>query len=109
MAGFWKLILSSLFFEEKYLWKLICLCCTGLLLVQIFLNFFFVKPTVTSVERTNLSKINFPDIIVCFEDGFDKEKLDYYGYPDSYRYFLGQSKDNFIGWSGIENEDSFRK
>ena len=104
-----RVIFSALFLEEKYFLKIVCFCCTGLLLVQVFHSFFIDKPTVSSVEKTNLSRIYFPDVIVCFEEGFDEEKLKQYGYADSFRYYLGFHPDKFIGWSGRNNEDPHRQ
>ena len=117
---FWNIILVcqqrvgqvflSFFVDEKYFWKIICLCCTGWLLLQVIVDFFIVKPTFSAVENSKLSQIYFPDIVVCLENGFDQKQLKLYDYDTSLLYFLGRSgRDKFIGWSGKENTDQFRR
>ena len=101
---------SALFVKEKYAWILICLCGTSLLLFEILVDFFIAKPTVTSVEAVNHSEISFPDVLVCLGDGFDSRALKQVGYEDSFHYILGQdTHGNFIGWNGLDNEDSLRR
>ena len=98
-----------LFMREKYVWTVTCICCTGLLFHEIFMDFFVAKPTITSVEETNLSEIDFPDVLVCVQNGFSRKMLKRYGYDDSFGYFVGQDEwGNFIGWNGLNNEDPFR-
>ena len=106
----WVNIFSILFVKEKYIWKLACLVCTGLLLIQIFEDFFINKPTVSSVDELDLSDIQFPDLIICREDGFNKRWLVELGYNKSWNYFIGRDHlQNFIGWSGKGNKDPFRR
>ena len=106
----WVDIFSTLFVKEKYVWKLACLVCTGLLLIQIFEDFFINKPTVSSVDELDLSDIQFPDLIICREDGFNKRWLVELGYNKSWNYFIGRDHlQNFIGWSGKGNKDPFRR
>ena len=106
----WTRLFNLLFFQEKYFWKIVCFCCTGLLLIQVFYDFYITKPTVSSAKRINLSNIYFPDIVICLdEDGFDKGKLKEYGYNHSAAYFLGTINGNFTGWSGIKNKDPLRQ
>ena len=106
----WVNIFSILFVKEKYVWKLACLVCTGLLLIQIFEDFFINKPTVSSVDELDLSDIQFPDLIICREDGFNKRWLVELGYNKSWNYFIGRDHlQNFIGWSGKGNKDPFRR
>ena len=103
-------ICSTLFVKEKYAWKLACLVCTGLVLTQIFEDFFFDKPTVSSVDELDISYIQFPDLIICLQDGFDKTGLVEHGYNTSWNYFIGRDHlQNFIGWSGRDNIDPFRR
>ena len=101
---------SALFVKEKYAWKLACLVCTGLLLFQIFEDYFIAKPTVSSVDELDLSEIQFPDLIICTQSGFDKIGLADYGYNTSWNYFTGKNHlENFIGWSGMDNINPFRR
>ena len=103
-------IFSSLFLKEKYAWTFFCVCCTGFLLFKILMDFFVTKQTVTSVEEVDISEIEFPDVLVCLEDGFDKNALKGYGYGGSYQYLLGRNhSNNFIGWNGLQNNNLFRR
>ena len=102
-------IFLTLFVEEKYIWKLACLCCTGFLLIQILDNYLVTKPTVSSEEEVKLSDISFPDLVICLENGFDKKSLKKHGYNNSWLYTAGLDKHrNFIGWSGTNNKDPLR-
>ena len=101
---------SACFINEKYIWKLLCLCCTVLLLMWLFRDFFWIKPTVTTVEKIKLSQDIFPNILVCREMGFDQKQLESHGYQGPFGYFTGFDKNNtFIGWSGLDNKDPLRK
>ena len=98
--------LIVLLFVKNYFWKIICLCCTGFLLMEIFMDFLKIKPTITSNKKVRLSQIRFPDVLLCFENGFDQRKLLKYGYNASGHFYRGLSKqNNFIGWSGLKAED----
>ena len=103
-------IVSILFCKEKYFWKLLCLCCTGFLLLELFRDFFCLKPTVSTVEEIHLSQIQFPDVLVCLEHGFDNTHMKRHGYETTFQYFLGFSlgNTNFIGWNGLKGNDSLR-
>ena len=102
-------IFYMLILREKFAWTLACICCTGLLCYEILMDFFIGKPTVSSVEEINLSEINFPDVLVCVQNGFSKENLKRFGYGDGFLYYVGQNKlTHFIGWNGLHNEDPFR-
>ena len=101
---FYKLIM-----REKYACIIACICCTGLLCYEIVLEFFVAKPTATSVEEIKLSKIKFPDVFICVQNGFNRKMLNHYGYGGSFSYFVGQDRfANFIGWNGLNNEEPLR-
>ena len=101
---FYKLIM-----KEKYACIIACICCTGLLCYEISLEFFVVKPTASSVEEINLAEIKFPDVLVCVRNGFSRKMLKRYGYDNSFEYYVGPDKfANFIGWSGLNNEEPVR-
>ena len=86
------------------------LICTGLLLIQIFQDFFIGKPTISSVHELDIFDIQFPDLIICRQDGFNKSGLGEHGYNTSWNYFIGRDYlQNFIGWSGRDNIDPFRR
>ena len=86
---------------------MICLCCTGSLLIESFVDYFKIKPTVSSFHKVRLSEISFPDVLVCYENGFDEKKMNLYGYKASGYYYRGwDNQNNLIGWSGINEQDS---
>ena len=73
------------------------------------MDFLKNKPTISSNKKIRLSQILFPDVLLCFENGFDQRKLEKYGYNSSGYFYRGLSnQNNFIGWSGLEEEDSLR-
>ena len=103
-------ILSAFFQQEKYFWKLLCLCCTGILVFQLLEDYLWIKPTVSSFEQVSLSSDMFPDILVCREAGFDPIKLGKYGYKKVSKYVDGVGDTGtFVGWSGLHNMDPLRK
>ena len=67
MVGLCKVTLSGivliLFVKEKYFWKLLCLGCTGFLLMKLVIGYFCLKPTVSTVEEINLSQIHFNSLV----------------------------------------------
>ena len=103
-------IYSFLFSKEKCFWYLISISCTGFLLKGIFMDFFVLKPTVSSRTELALSEVRFPDILVCLEIGFDQKKLEDYGYTSSYWYYQGTNNQrNFIGWNGDDGNDPIQR
>ena len=103
-------IVSILFVKENYFWKLLCLSCTGFLLMQLFMDYFSLKPTVSTVEEIKLSQNDFPDVLVCLGNGFDHRRMERYGYESDFQYFTGLRQGiNFIGWNGLNVSDPFRK
>ena len=63
------------FVQEKYLWKLLCVCCTGFLALQLLLDCFLVKPTGSSFQWMPLCAGDVPNILVCNEVGFEPRQL----------------------------------
>ena len=102
-------LLLVCFVQEKYLWKLLCVCCTGFLALQLLLDCFLVKPTGSSFQQLPLAAENIPDILVCREIGFDPRKLRKYGYTKVSEYYDGMDiSGKFVGWSGMENYEPLR-
>ena len=91
-------------FEKVF--KLACALLTFLLIGQELVNFAITKPTVTSMEEKGLETDDIPEAVICFEPGFDKEKLKKYGYNRTVQYYRGvrPSDFKFIGWNGAKNE-----
>ena len=105
-----KWFFHLLLWKEKYIWKVFCIFCTFILFLQLFADYFIVKPTVSSVAEISLEQVYFPDVFVCLENGFDKKRLNLHGYDSSGNFYFGinQAQD-FIGWSGFDTLDPFRK
>ena len=103
-------VFCACFVKEKYFWKLLCFCCTALLVHQILVDFLFVKPTGSTVERVKLSEDMFPDIIVCKDEGFNKEKLRGHGYDTVFGYATGgvHPHETLVGWGGNSSTDTLR-
>ena len=102
-------LLSLCFTQEKYFWKLICVSCTCVLVLELMLKCFVIRPTSSSFEQIQLSQNDIPNILVCKEIGFDPRKLGKYGYAKVSRYNAGiANTGRFIGWSGLENMDPLR-
>ena len=103
---------SACFVNEKYFWKVLSICCTVLLLIQLLWDFFWIKPTVSSFETIKLSQDIFPDILVCKDNGFELKELERYGYSHNkigdYVYGIGKNN-KFVGWSGLDRSDPLRK
>ena len=70
------------------------------LLYEEFSNFFFVKPTFTSVENEKIKPHQKPDIIICPSPGFDSAALRKNGYPSSFWYSMGLIQGDGQGWNG---------
>ena len=63
-----------------------------------------------SYETVPLSAEEVPDMLVCREDGFDKKKLELYGFNQKKisEYIKGRNDKKFIGWSGTNGSDPLR-
>jgi hypothetical protein len=72
-------VFSACFVTEKYFWKLVCVFCTGLLFSLLLWDCFWIRPTVSTVERIKLTWDIFPDILVCRVPGFEIKQLKRYG------------------------------
>ena len=66
--------------------------------------FFIIKPTLSSVSKSQLKPLNYPDIIICPVPGFDQNAIARLGYESSYYYSMGKLGDGWFGWFGNETE-----
>ena len=103
-------ICSACFLQESYFWKILCIFCTFFHLLSLLVSCFLERPTVISYETKPLSAEEVPDLLVCREDGFDKKKLELYGYNQKKisEYIKGRNDKQFIGWSGTNESDPLR-
>ena len=105
-----KWLFLLLLWKEKYVWKAFCIFCTFILFLQLFADYLIVKPTVSSVAEISVDQVDFPDVFVCLENGFDKRRLNLHGYISSGNIYFGINQaQHFIGWSGSDKFDPFRK
>ena len=94
---------SLCFLKDQYFWKLLCVCCAGFLGLDLLLECFMVKPTVSSFQQMSLVPGDIPDILVCKDVGFDPEQLGIYGYSNVSKYNDGIGNNGkFVGWSGFD-------
>ena len=66
----------------------IVLC--GLVLLEELYVFFFEKPTLTTVIKSEYSEV--PDILICPQPAVYVETLKSLGYPEYLQYFVGTGK-----------------
>ena len=103
-------VLSICFLKEKYFWKLVCLICTSLLIFQLSLDYFLIKPTVSTLKKVPLSPDYIPDILICRGEGFKKRNLKEHGYNSVGKYINGYGNNGkFVGWNGLHDIDPLRK
>ena len=100
--------------KVKWLWVLVNLFCTAVLLVQLA-NVLqgYTKPTLTQTreEDLKLGDKDFPVILkICVIPGFNGAALQKAGYLDTWSYFLGQSmfNDSTFGWAGHFNQSEMK-
>lgn len=92
-------------------YKIIKVCFTILTMYMLYDElyiFFIIKPTLSSVSKSQLRPHNYPDIIICPVPGFDQNAIARLGYDSSYYYSMGKLGDGWFGWfgneTGIEHE-----
>ena len=75
--------------------------------------FVIEKPTLTSLEKIDLSAEHFPEILICPRHGYDEEMLERHGYATSFHYSTGVPVDDnrtdliFRGWRGKTLEQNY--
>ena len=88
---------------------LVCLSLTLLLIYQELVNFSVTRPTATSKEEKKLDTSILPEVVVCFDPGFDPEVMLKYNYPLIKYYRGANSEDKFVGWNGGGTEKKSSK
>ena len=96
-------------FDMKKVFTFLCTILTLLLIYQELVAFAITKPTSNFQEEKRLEARDIPEVLLCFEPGFDVKVLEKYGYnADSY-YRGSMDQDHFVGWNGGENENKSSK
>ena len=79
-------VLHKIFIKDFKLLKFCFFLLTSFFLYGEFRLFFVEKPSLTSDGRATLAPINFPEILICKIDGYDKGRVNHF--------FLGKSSDS---------------
>ena len=87
---------------------------TSYLLLEEFYTFFIVRPTVTSITKSTISPLDFPEILICPIPSFAEDRLVSVGYENSYKYAVGiteeEAHDKTIsGWTGNQSQLNVRE
>ena len=85
----WQLAMSvfyKIFIKDFKLLKFLFFVLTSFFLYGELRLFFVEKPSFTSDGIATLAPINYPEILICKIDGYDKEQLKFHGYETSFRY-----------------------
>ena len=85
--------------------KICFVLLTSYLLLEEFYTFFIVRPTLTSITKSRISPLDFPEILICPIPAFAEDRLVSVGYENSYKYAVGiteeEDHDKIItGWTG---------
>ena len=94
-------------FELRKVFALLCAILTLILIYQQLVAFAITKPTSSFREEKKLESRDLPEVVLCFEPGFDSKVLEKYGY--SILYYSGSMDGAFVGWNGGENETASSK
>ena len=79
-------VLHKIFIKDFKLLKFGFFLLTSFFLYGELLLFFVERPTLTSDAKKALAPINFPEILICKIDGYDKGRVNHF--------FLGKSSDS---------------
>ena len=96
----WILELCNL----RKVFKFICILLTLFLVCQELFIFAVTKPTSTSNEEKGLEIIDFPEVVICLEPGFDANVLKKYVYQTDTYYRGSMNRNTFVGWNGGKEE-----
>ena len=89
--------------------KICFVLLTSYLLLEEFYTFFIVRPTLTSITKSRISPLDFPEILICPIPAFAEDRLVSVGYENSYKYAVGiteeEDHDKIIrGWTGNQSD-----
>ena len=95
-------------FKLRKVFTLLCTILTLILIYQQLVAFTITKPTSSSREERKLESRDLPEVVLCFDPGFDPKVLESYGYSVTY-YRGSMNARAFVGWNGGENETKSSK
>ena len=80
----------KMFLQDFKLMKIFFFLLTSYFLYGELQLFLIEKPSLTSEGTAALAPRNFPEILICPINGYDKEKLEFHGYETSFRYAIDE-------------------
>ena len=106
MCSLWP---QQLFGFRKVL-TFLCTILTLLLIYQELVAFTITRPTSNFQEEKKLETMDIPEVVLCFEPGFDSKVLSRYGYNiDTYYRGAKSKRGSFVGWNGDKNKTKTSK
>ena len=83
-------VLYKIFLKDFKLLKCCFVLLTSFFLYGEFRRFLVEKPSLTSDGRASLAPENFPEILICKLDGYDRKQLKFHGYETSFQYAIDE-------------------
>ena len=96
-------------FELRKVFTFFCAILTLILIYQQLVAFAITKPTSSFREEKKLESRDLPEVVLCFDPGFDSKVLEKYGYSTDYFRGSMEGLGAFVGWNGGENETKSSK
>ena len=91
-------------FDLRKVFTFLCTILTLVLIYQELIAFAITRPTSDFREEKKLETRDIPEVVLCFEPGFESKVLNRYGYTNTYFRGAMDATKSFIGWNGGENE-----
>ena len=91
-------------FDMRNLFTLFCTTLTLLLIYQELVAFTMTRPTSNYRKEKELKTADIPEIVLCFEPGFDFKVLEKYGYNTATYCRGSMDLESFVGWNSNEKE-----
>ena len=92
--------------DLRKVFTFLCAVLTLLLIFQELFAFAITRPTSNFQEEKDLQTGDIPEVVLCFEPGFDFSKLERYGYNSDTYYRGSMDGKSFVGWNGDETKSS---
>ena len=99
----------KLIVKDYRILKILFTILASLLIYDTFYSMLVLKPTYTSNEKRKMTAEDFPEVMVCPEQAFDKEALLLYDYSTPTAYIRGRKNihkhSTYVSWGGNTTED----
>ena len=92
-------------FDLRQVFNFLCAIITLILIYQELVAFAITRPTSNFKEEKKLETRDIPEVVICFEPGFDSKILNRYGYNTDTYYRGSMDQKSFVGWNGGGNEN----